>query len=90
MATITSRIDIRTSNRDKAILSRAAKVLGKSLSQFVLESTLKEAHSVIADNPRITLNEAQWKEFQNRLDNPQVDMTQLKNLMQTPSIFADA
>lgn len=59
----TSRIDIRISSHDKAVLTRSAKVLGKSLSKFILESTLKEAHSVITDNPRISLNEAQWNEF---------------------------
>jgi len=90
MATISSRIDVRTSPYDKAVLTRAAKVLGKSLSQFVLESTLKEAHSVIADNPQIQLSAAQWEEFQERLDNPVVDQAKLENLMRSPSIFADA
>jgi len=90
MATISSRIDVRTSQYDKAVLTRAAKVLGKSLSQFVLESTLKEAHSVIADNPQIQLSETQWEELQARLDNPVVDQAKLENLMRSPSIFADA
>jgi len=90
MATIATKINVRASAQDKAVLSRAAKTLGQSLSQFVLETTLVKAHHVLGDNSKIVLNDRQWEEFNDRLDNPRVDMDKLRNLMKSPSVFADA
>ena len=55
----------------------------------MLETLPAKAHHVLADNPRIVLTNEQWKEFEEMLDSPVVDMDKLKNLMQSPSVFTD-
>ena len=90
MAIAASRIDVRASDNDKNLLAKAAKSVGKSLSQFVLEVTVREAQHILADDPNVTLNSQQWDELEDRLDNPRVDKKKLQNLLQAPSIFADA
>ena len=90
MAISATKIDLRATHDDKNLLSRAAKSVGKSLSQFVLEVTVREAQHILADDPNIVLNAEQWDELMNRLDNPRVDKNKLKDLMNTPSVFADA
>lgn len=90
MAIAVKRIDIRASENDKSLLTSAAKSQGMTLSQFVLDVTLKEAHHILADQSQIHLTADQWEEFVNRLDHPRRDLSRAKSLMQTPSIFTDA
>ncbi len=90
MAIAVKRIDIRASKNDKSLLTSAAKSKGMTLSQFVLDVTLKEAHHILADQPQIRLSSAQWEEFVNRLDHPRCNVSSVKKLMQTPSVFTDA
>lgn len=90
MAIAVKRIDFRASEQDKNLLNSAAKAMGKSLSQFILETSLKEASHILADNANVELSSAQWEEMMDRLDNPRVDKAKLKALMQSRSIFADA
>jgi len=90
MAIAIKRIDFRATEQDKNLLSSAAKAVGKTLSQFILEISLKEASHILADNSKIELSATQWAEMQNRLDNPRVNKAKLQSLMQSASIFADA
>ncbi len=90
MAVATKKIDIRASEEDKELLTRAAHSVGRSLSQFVLEISRKEARHILADENVIELSDEEWEEFRDRLDSPERDLSKLVKTLQTPSIFADA
>lgn len=89
MAVATQKIDFRATAEDKELLSKAAKLAGKSLSQFILEISTKEARHILAEDTEITLDSEQWEEFCDRLDNPATEQSNLKKTLQSAPVFAD-
>jgi uncharacterized protein (DUF1778 family) len=65
-----SRLSIRASEPEKAILARAARARRVNTSQFVLQASLDAAHAVLADQTEFRLPPDQWEAFCRRLDAP--------------------
>ncbi|MDP3854375.1 DUF1778 domain-containing protein [Phenylobacterium sp.] len=63
-------LNIRADPRRRDLIDRAAEALGKSRSEFMLETACKEAESVLLDRRYFTLDEAQFQAFLARLDAP--------------------
>lgn len=89
MAAATQKIDFRATEEDKELLSKAAKVAGKSLSQFILEISTKEARHILAEDCDITLDSEQWDAFCEQLDNPVTERSNLQKTLQTAPVFVD-
>lgn len=81
------RIPLRVSERDKAIIARAAKLERKSVSEFVLGHAVEAAEIALGMQTRFELDEAQWAEFEAILDAPPRDMPQMRKLLSEPTIF---
>ena len=81
------RIDLRVKDSQKGFLIYAANLLDKKLSTFVLDSAIKEAEELIAQNVHFALPEKQWKAFCAALDAPAKEIPQLKKLLAQPGIF---
>jgi len=64
------RLQIRLDQQAKAVLERAAGYSRKTVSQFVLESSLERADQVIHDKELITLSPNDWQRFQDALIEP--------------------
>jgi uncharacterized protein (DUF1778 family) len=78
----TARIDLRMTPQAKALLEQAARARHKTLSEFVLDQSLSAAEETLADRRLFLLDDAQWVEFNRRLDAPPRDMPNLRELAQ--------
>ena len=77
----TEKLDLRLSRAAKRTLQSAAAAAQKSVSEFVLESALREAESQLADRRVFTLDEEGWQAFLKALDAPPSESLPLKRLL---------
>lgn len=76
-------INLRASRRQKALIDRAAAALGRSRSDFMLDTACREAESVILDRRYFSVSEDQFRQFMTLLDRPPKDNPKLRRLLQT-------
>jgi uncharacterized protein (DUF1778 family) len=69
-ATKTERLEARVTPELKRTIARAARLAGRSITDFVLESVQKSAHETILEHEVIRLNAEQSKAFVAMLLNP--------------------
>ena len=81
------KLDIRLTPEAKQILQQAAKERHTSISQFVLESALRSASTVLAERSRLGLNAEQWEAFMAALAAPPRRHPRLERLLNEPSIL---
>ncbi len=75
-------IPIRARAEDRDLIDRAARVLGKSRSEFMIETARREAQTVIADQTHFVLEPEQWDAFVKALDKPPKDNPRLRALFE--------
>ena len=76
-------INLRASQRQKLLIDRASEVLGRSRSDFMLDTACREAESVLLDQRYFSLSESEFKKFAAMLDRPPKDNPKLRRLLQT-------
>ena len=76
-----TNIPIRARAEDRDLIDRAARVLGKSRSEFMIETARREAQTVLADQTHFVLDAKQWDAFMAALDAPPKDNPRLRELM---------
>ena len=76
-------INLRASRKQKALIDRAAGALGRSRSDFMLDTACREAESVLLDRRYFALPEDAFKKFVAMLDRPPKDNPRLRRLLQT-------
>jgi uncharacterized protein (DUF1778 family) len=69
-ATKESRLSIRVDAKRKAVIARAAKQHGHTISDFVLENAYQMAAELLADEGTLTLNKKQVAHIFATLDRP--------------------
>jgi uncharacterized protein (DUF1778 family) len=77
------RVDLRMTPTAKRTLQRAAAVSNKTVSEFLLDSSLSAAFDTLADRRVFQLDEAQWAAFMKALDVPPHDNPRLRQLLKT-------
>lgn len=82
-----ARLNIRVSEHEKDVLTRAAEALRTTVSKFVLQRTYAEAQTVLAEQNHFQLSQRQWKQFCRALDVPPKDLTALRKLLTQPGVF---
>ncbi|MSP00477.1 MAG: DUF1778 domain-containing protein [Acetobacteraceae bacterium] len=75
------RVDLRMTPTAKYVLRQAAAVANKTLTEFLLDSSLHAAHDTLADRRLFVLDERQWDEFTAALDAPPADNPLLRALL---------
>jgi uncharacterized protein (DUF1778 family) len=75
------RVDLRMTLSAKQTLQRAASVVNKTLTEFLLDRGLEAAHEALADRRAFMLDEKQWADFMTRLDAPPADNPDLRALL---------
>lgn len=75
-------INIRAKRRQRDLIDQAAELLGKTRSDFMLETACREAEEVLLDQRVFTLDEEAFKQFQALLDAPPGDNPKLRKLME--------
>ncbi len=76
-----TNIPIRARAEDRDLIDRAARVVGKSRSEFMLDTARREAQTVLADQTHFVIDAKQWAAFIKELDKPPKDNPRLRELM---------
>jgi len=78
-------INIRVKPQQRAAIDRAARVLGKSRSEFILDTACREAETVLLDQRLFVLDDAAYRRFVDALNNPPASNPRLRKLLRTPA-----
>lgn len=65
-----ARINLRTSPEAKALIERAAAMMGSTVSSFMLQNAYEAASRLIAQQEVLTLSDRDRNAFLQALDNP--------------------
>jgi uncharacterized protein (DUF1778 family) len=82
-----SRLAVRLSSDQDALIRRAAEVAGTSITEFTVDAAVSHAHDVLLDRRLFMLDDAAWTEFLAVLDRPVVHKPRLEKLFASESIF---
>jgi len=74
-------INLRVSCIQKSLIDRAAQVLGRNLSDFMLETACREAESILLDRRYFALPQEDFKRFKAMLDKPPASNPRLARLL---------
>ena len=85
----TERLNIRATEDEKALVEQAAQARHMTASQFVLQSALRSAEEILADQTRFVLPQDKWDEFTTMLDRPARDMPALREASSKRDRFGD-
>ena len=79
--TESARINLRTSPEAKALIERAAAIMGSTVSSFMLQNAYEAARRVVSDNDTLTLSQADFERFIAACENPPEPTEALRKLM---------
>lgn len=74
-------INIRASPQVRELIDMAARVLGKTRSEFMLDSAKQKAEDVLLDQRLFLLNEKEFNAFMNLLDEAPKPTAELRKLL---------
>ena len=74
-------INVRASQKQKMMIDRAAEVLGRSRSKFMLEAACREAETVMLDCRYFGLSPEAFKRFTAMLDKPPASNPKQRHLI---------
>ena len=76
-----TRINLRTSPEAKALIERAAALMGTTVSSFMLQNAYEAARRVVAENDTLTLSQKAFEEFVAACEKPAKPTKALRELM---------
>jgi uncharacterized protein (DUF1778 family) len=85
--TRSERLELRVSPEEKQLLSDAAAVTARTITQFVMQSAAIAAQDVLADRTLFVISEAQWDAFAAALDREPRSLPRLSTLLTEPSVL---
>lgn len=83
----TKRIDIRADDNLKDLLTSAARMCDKSVSEFLRFAGITMANQMLADRRHFELDDKAWEAFQDILNRPVQDKPSLTKLLREPSVL---
>ena len=75
------RINIRVSSEVKSLLTRAAKTKNVSVSEFIVESAVQEAHETILDRSLFVLPAEDFDQLAKMLEPSEENNRRIENLL---------
>ncbi len=81
----TAPINMRVEPSQQALLTKAAALLHKDRTAFILDVACREAENVLLDQRLFQLNKEEFEAFEAALTAPIPENAQLKALLQEPS-----
>jgi len=76
-----ARINLRTSHEAKALIERAAALMGTTVSSFMLQNAYEAARRVVTDNETIMLSQRDFEAFIAACENPAEPTQALRDLL---------
>ena len=83
-------INLRALPEQRSLIDRAAGVLGKTRSDFMLEAACERAKEVVLDQTFFRLDEKQYKQFVAMLDAPLMPNPGLERLLAVKAPWEEA
>lgn len=81
------RFNMRMSAQQRQTIATAAAALDKSETEFMLDVTIHEAERVLADRRWFVVDAGTWDAFERLLDEPVPYENDLRDLLQSPTVF---
>jgi uncharacterized protein (DUF1778 family) len=82
-----TRLNLRVSLHEKAVIAKAAAIKRTTTSKFILQNAYVVASEVISEQANFALPDKQWKKFCQALDAPTRSIPALKKLLKEPGVF---
>lgn len=79
--TESARINLRTSPEAKALIERAAAIMGSTVSSFMLQNAYEAARRIVADKDTLTLSQVAFDAFVATCERPAEPTQALIDLM---------
>jgi len=76
-------INIRATRGQRDLIDRAARVVNKSRSEFILETMSREAENILLDQVYFRLDDDAYARFSAMLDAPPAPTAKLRELLNT-------
>ena len=76
-----TRINLRASPEAKALIERAAALMGTTVSSFMLQNAYDAARRVVAERDTLTLSQKAFHEFVTACEKPAKPTKALRDLM---------
>ncbi len=76
-----ARINLRTSPEAKALIERAAAIMGSTVSSFMLQNAYEAARRIVADKDTLMLSQQAFESFVATCENPPEPTEALRKLM---------
>ena len=86
-STKNQRLQLRLTDRQKEIITRAAEVKQTTMTNFILEKSYEAAIEVLTEQTMFTLNDEQWDEFCEALSAPPKPIPALRKLLTEKGVF---
>lgn len=83
----TASINLRAQPEQRNLIDYAATLLGKSRSDFILETACQQAQNIILDHTVFQLNEADFAKFVSALEQPIQPNSGLEKLMAVETVW---
>ena len=83
-ATLTNesaRINLRTSTEAKAVIERAASLMGTTVSSFMLQNAYEAARRIVSENDTLLLTQRDFEAFTASMQKPPKPKAALRKLM---------
>lgn len=80
-STESARINLRTSPEAKALIERAAAIMGSTVSSFMLQNAYGAARRIVADEDTLMLSQKAFEAFVATCENPPEPTEALRKLM---------
>jgi uncharacterized protein (DUF1778 family) len=78
-------INLRASRKQKQLIDRAAGAVGRTRSEFMLETACREAERVLLDQRYFSLSPEAFSRFLEQIDTPPASNPKLRRLLRTKS-----
>ena len=83
-----TRINVRISPEQKALIARAAQIRHTTISNFVIDHALQAASRLVAEETHVQMTPEQFKHFCQLLDTPpSKNLKAMRKLLNTPSVL---
>jgi len=83
-------LNIRVKAGDRSLIDRAARLAGKTRTDFILEATRRAAEEALLDRALFHVDPDTFADFQSRLDAPPEPNARLRKTMTTPPPWEEA
>lgn len=81
LANESARINLRTSAEAKAMIERAATLMGTTVSSFMLQNAFEAARRIVSETDTLLLTQRDFEAFTASIENPPKPKAALRKLM---------